>query len=293
MDAPALLISYADLIETELKRCLAPEPGVPAVLCEAMAYSACGGGKRFRGGLAMGACVAVGGRAEQALPAACALEMVHAFSLIHDDLPCMDNSDLRRGRPTCHRVYGEALALLAGDGLLVRGVQILCADKLLAPEATLSVVRILLAALGIGGMVGGQVMDMAAEHTCPSLEELRALDAAKTGALIRASARIGAIAGGGGLLEQDALDAYAASLGLAFQIVDDLLDVTGDAAALGKPAGADSKNGKATYPGLLGLDRARELADREIERAIEQLAPFGERGAFLAELARYVGARDR
>ena len=294
MTAPAKLIEYAALIEGELARGFQDTAGAPARLVEAMAYSVRGGGKRFRGALAMGACAAVGGRPAEALPAACALEMVHAFSLIHDDLPCMDDSDLRRGKPTNHRVYGEALALLAGDGLLVLGLQTLSRSaSRLGPERALEAVAILLAALGAAGMIGGQVLDMEAGHTDSDLDALRALDAAKTGALIRAAARIGALVGGGTPAEGDTLGAYAASLGLAFQIVDDLLDLTGDAAAMGKPTGGDTANAKATYPSLLGLERARALAEAEIAKSLARVAVFGERGTFLADLARYVLSRDR
>lgn len=294
MDAPALLSDYAALIEAALDRHFRDLTGVPEPLAGAMAYSACGGGKRFRGGLAIGACVAVGGRAEEALPVACALEMVHAFSLVHDDLPCMDDDDLRRGKPANHKVYGEALALLAGDGLLVAGLTVLAGGvDGCPPERTLAAMRTLLLALGPAGMIGGQVLDMQAERARLDLAALRSLHAAKTGALIRASVRIGAVMGGGNEKYLAALDSYASSLGLAFQIVDDLLDLSGNAATLGKTPGSDLKNGKSTYPSLLGPDGARETADREIRRALESLEPFGERGAFLAQMARYVGERDR
>lgn len=287
---PSLLSEYAAAIDAELDRLFREAGDIPSSLREAMAYSACGGGKRFRGALALGACVAVGGRPEQALSAACALEMAHAFSLVHDDLPCMDNSDLRRGKPSSHRVHGEAMALLAGDALLVQGLIVLVSSP--GPPARVgAAVGILLDALGPAGMIGGQVLDMEAERRELTLDELRAKDAAKTGALIRAAARIGGVVGGGSEEEVKALDDYAAHLGLAFQIVDDILDLTGDPAALGKPR-SDERNGKATYPILLGVDRARELAAAEIDAALAALAPFGGRGAFLAELARFVGDRD-
>lgn len=292
MAAPALLIEYAERIEEELARVFRGLADAPAGLAEAMAYSACGG-KRFRGALAMGACAAVGGEPERALPAACALEMVHAFSLVHDDLPCMDNSDFRRGKPTSHRVFGEAMALLAGDALLVEGLSVLVKGFAEEPALLSRALGILLWALGMRGMIGGQVLDMEASAKDLSLDELRGLHAAKTGALIRAAARLGAIAGGATPAEEEALDRYAASVGLAFQIVDDLLDLSGDEAKLGKPVGSDLRNAKTTYPLLLGEAAAREMAAREIERALGAILAFGERGRFLAELARYVVERDR
>ena len=294
MEPPVALLRYAALIEAELAGRLGKMDGVPAVLREAMSYSTCGGGKRFRGALALGACAAVGGREEVALRAACALEMVHAFSLIHDDLPCMDDDDLRRGKPTNHKVYGEAIALLAGDGLLVGGLAVLAERTAGCPPArTLAAVCTLLDALGPSGMIGGQVMDMLAEQVQIDLPALRSLHAAKTGALIRASVKIGALLGGAHPDQLAALDVYGEALGLAFQIVDDLLDLSGDMATLGKTPGSDLRSGKSTYPALLGQEEARTMAEGEIARAVVSLASFGERGAVLAEMAEYVGARDK
>jgi len=293
MVAPKELTRYADLVERALIRYLQELVTATPVLREAMTYSTCGGGKRVRAALAMGACEAVGGRAEEALPAACAVELVHAFSLVHDDLPCMDDDDLRRGRPTCHRVYGEAVALLTGDALLVQGLLALLDRPAKIPaKRRLAMILTLLSALGITGMIGGQVLDMQAEHTKLDLPGLRAKDAAKTGALIRAAVRLGALAGRGDAEQMEALDRYAASLGLAFQIMDDLLDLTGDAATIGKTPGSDLRHEKATYPALLGFEHARGLAEEEIDRALAALACFGDSGSFLAELARYVIHRD-
>ncbi|MGE5527932.1 MAG: polyprenyl synthetase family protein [Patescibacteria group bacterium] len=290
MAAPAALLRYADLIEDGLRTRLGGETGAPPVLLEAMRYSACGAGKRIRGALALGACAAVGGREEDALPAACALEMVHAFSLIHDDLPCMDNDDYRRGKPSCHKAFGEAYALLAGDALLVQGLAALAGSPGESARI-LAATRILLAALGPAGMIGGQVLDMQAEGKRLDPQSLRALHAAKTGALIRAAAAIGATLAGAGEARLAALDAYAASLGLAFQIIDDLLDAAGDAAALGKTPGGDARNAKAAFPSLLGLEASRRMAGEEIGKALAALEGFPGRADFLAELARYVEGR--
>jgi len=279
------------MIEDSLAQCFAETPDVPAVLREAMIYSACGGGKRFRGALVLGACAAVGGIERDALPAACAVEMVHAFSLVHDDLPCMDDDDLRRGKPTNHKVFGEALALLAGDGLLVEGLAVMTRTKA-QPGRVAASLCMLLRALGPAGMIGGQTLDLLAETDKPDLAGLQAIHRAKTGALIRAAVGIGGLLGGGSSASLAALDKYAASLGLAFQIVDDLLDLTGDLAALGKTPGSDLRKEKATYPALLGLDRARKMAREEIDRALDALKPFGDRGTFLAEMARFVGERQ-
>ncbi len=292
MAAPGRLIEYGARIEAELQSYLLHLRDIPSILAQAMTYSACGGGKRFRGGLAMGACEAVGGAPGAALPAACALEMVHAFSLIHDDLPCMDDDDLRRGKPTNHKVFGEAIALLAGDGLLVLGIQAIFLSRI-PPERAAAAIGVLLQALGPSGMIGGQVLDMEAEDRRLSLDELRRKDGAKTGALIRAAARIGAIVGGGTKEEEEALDRYAESVGLAFQIIDDILDLTGEEDVIGKRPGSDRKNNKATYPALLGLERARALAEEEIAKALAAVAPFGERGSFLVEMAQYVATREK
>jgi geranylgeranyl diphosphate synthase type II len=273
-----------------------------------MRYSLLAGGKRFRPMLVIGAAEACGGRlgvsqhdAEWlAMPAACAIELIHTYSLIHDDLPSMDNDTMRRGRPTSHVVHGEALAILAGDALLTEAFALLSRDPRgggsIAPEdldgRKLQVVRVVADAAGAAGMVGGQVLDMEAagkpERIDP--ESLRAMHARKTGALIRASAVAGAVMAGADDTLLAAVDVYGENIGLAFQIVDDILDVEGDSSALGKTAGKDAAAGKPTYPSIYGLDESRRLAASTIERALEPIERAG-LGGQLAAIARWIVSR--
>jgi geranylgeranyl diphosphate synthase type II len=263
-----------------------------------MRYSVLGGGKRLRPLLCLMAAEACGGETEPALPAACALEFIHTYSLIHDDLPAMDDDDLRRGRPTCHKAYDEATAILAGDGLLTLAFELI-AREVGPPVVAARCVRILAEAAGPAGMVGGQMADLLAEEQAVdqrsegSLAELEAIHRRKTGALLRAPLRMGAVISGASTLEEEALDDYGRAVGLAFQIVDDLLDVQGDEAKLGKRVGKDCGLGKWTYPRFLGIEgsylRARQLADD----AIAAVAPLGDRGQRLRELALALVERDR
>ena len=270
-----------------------PAAACPPDLARAMRHSLLGGGKRLRPILTLLAAEACGAGPRAALPAACALEMVHTYSLIHDDLPCMDDDDLRRGRPTCHKVFGEATALLAGDSLLTLAFEILARD--VEPrEAAAGCVLALAAGAGPSGMAGGQMADLEAEgRTDITADGLEAIHSRKTGALLRASLRMGGIVAGADAEILRALDIYGQAVGLAFQIVDDLLDVQGDESKLGKRVNKDQGLGKWTYPGLLGLDgsrrRARELADE----AIEALAVLGGRGDRLRALALNLLERDR
>ncbi len=273
--------------EEALHEVVAGWRGAPPRLVEAVRHSLFAGGKRLRPALALGACELVRGVDTPALPAACALEMIHTYSLIHDDLPAMDDDDLRRGRPTCHKVFGEATAILAGDALLTM------AFDTAAETESVEVVRELARAAGICGMAGGQQLDMDAEGKALTLDELRRVHALKTGALIRAAARCGALCGGADAAGTEALAEYGARLGLAFQITDDILDVTGDAAALGKRTGADAAHTKATYPGLAGLDASRRLAEEAVDGAVAALEGFGPEAAPLRDLARFVLERDR
>ncbi len=270
-----------------------PAAACPPQLAEAMRYSLLGGGKRLRPVLALLAAEACGADPALALPAACALEMVHTYSLIHDDLPCMDDDDLRRGRPTCHKAFGEATALLAGDALQTLAFEIL-ARGIEPPAAALGCVLALAEGAGPHGMAGGQMADLEAEErTDSTLAGLEAIHRRKTGALLRASLRMGGIVAGADAATLQALEAYGHAVGLAFQIVDDLLDVQGDETKLGKRVNKDQNLGKWTYPGLLGLDgsrrRARELADE----AIEALTALGGRGDRLRALALELLERDR
>lgn len=242
---------------------------------EAMAYSLMAGGKRIRPLLLMAAAEAVGSKGYNYLPIACGLEMIHTYSLIHDDLPCMDDDDLRRGRPTNHKVFGEAMAVLAGDGLLTLAFEVMLEQKNCSPEILVETVREIAICAGSFGMVGGQGLDLEAEGKTISPEELRRLHAGKTGALFIAAIRSGARLAGANEQQLLALTRYADLLGLCFQITDDILDVTGSDDELGKPAGSDAKNHKSTYVTLFGLEGAQKLAEDTIAEAMECLESFG------------------
>jgi len=260
----------------------------PDRLLEAMRYSLFAGGKRLRPALALAACETVSAGDTAALPAACALEMVHTYSLIHDDLPAMDDDDLRRGQPTLHRKYDEATAILAGDTLLTM------AFGVLAETGSAVAVRELAEASGIDGMSGGQFMDLAAESNPPTtVDGLREIHRRKTGALIRCAVRLGAILGEADTGDLVKLTDYGEHLGLAFQIADDILDVTGDEAAMGKRVHKDDARGKATYPGIAGLDEARRLAADARDAALAALDGFDALANPLRDLTAYVVDRTR
>jgi len=269
------------------------DPNCPLRLTAAMRYSLMAGGKRLRPVLCLLAAEACGGDPGSALPAACALELVHTYSLIHDDLPAMDDDDLRRGRPTCHKAFDEATAVLAGDGLLTLAFEVL-ARHVRPAEAAIGCVRALAEAAGPEGMVGGQMADLLAEGRDDGTPEaLEAIHRRKTGALLRASLRMGGTAAGASGAILEALDVYGGAVGLAFQIVDDLLDVHGDEAKLGKRVGKDSGLGKWTYPGLLGVQGSRRRAEQLADEAVAALEPLGARGDRLRALARDLLERDR
>lgn len=259
---------------------------------EAMGYSLSAGGKRLRPLLVLLACEACGGEVEAALPAACAIEMIHTYSLIHDDLPAMDDDDLRRGRPTNHVVYGEALAILAGDGLLTLAFEIVARDVQPAQVAAACCADLAHAA-GMAGMVGGQVADLEAEgRKVSNVEELEAIHRRKTGALLASSLTMGAriARADSNLIER--LGQFGRCLGLAFQITDDLLDVRGDQQALGKAVKKDASRGKLTYPTLLGIEESESRAQSLIAEACRCLEPLGERRRRLESLAHFVLERD-
>jgi geranylgeranyl diphosphate synthase type II len=301
------------LVDEALEQVLPAPPRCPAIIADAMRYSVRAGGKRLRPLLTLAAAEAVGQAAvpalvpEQAcavaLPAACALELIHTYSLVHDDLPAMDNDVLRRGRPTLHVVHGEGMAILGGDGLLTAAFAVLAGADTIEPMLAvrrLRVVSRVAEAAGAAGMVGGQAIDLqlagqgspqAPTPAAPTVATLTDLHARKTGALIRAAAAAGAIMAGGSEPVIAAIDEYAAELGLAFQIVDDILDVEGDAAALGKTAGKDAAAGKPTYPALVGLDASRRLAHEAIERAEAALGRAGVPPERLLGIARWVIGR--
>lgn len=258
---------------------------------EAAKYSALAGGKRLRPVIVLAFCRLCGGEADKAMPFACALEMIHTYSLIHDDLPCMDDDDLRRGRPTCHKAFDEATAVLAGDGLLTAAFETAAAAKGLDAEAVLRCVRILGREAGMNGMIAGQMLDLGAEHRRISLDALNLLQSLKTGCLLRAACELGCTAAG--CTDARTLEAareYGEKLGLAFQIQDDILDIEGDARTLGKTTGKDARDEKSTFPALLGLEACRALADRLTGEAVAALDRLPGNG-FLTELARSLTGR--
>jgi len=250
------------------------------------------GGKRIRPVLVLAAGEAVGGRREELMPLACAVEMIHTYSLVHDDLPAMDNDDLRRGKPTAHKVFGEAIAILAGDALLTRAFHLLAEVPGGWDDARvrrrLAAAAVLGEACGTRGLIGGQVMDLESEGQATPAEDLECLHRAKTGALLSACVRGGAILGGAAKDELAALSRYAAAIGLAFQVVDDVLDATEDSARLGKTAGKDAAAHKATYVSVHGIDRARAMAAELRQQALDAIAPLGPRGALLGAIARLI-----
>src|SRR5579871_374274 len=295
IDLDRYLKERAAVIEAALAQCVEESSGPASQLFDAMRYSLMAGGKRLRPVLATAACEAVGGEIEAAMGLACAIEMIHTYSLIHDDLPCMDDDDLRRGRPTNHKVYGEAVATLAGDALLTDAFGVLAASAAgpAAPPvaAVLATVAELAQAAGSDGMVAGQVIDLMGEGSSLTIEQLEHLHRRKTGALFVAAVRGGARLGGASEAELAALGEYARNLGLAFQVIDDILDVEASTEQMGKRTGKDLGRGKNTYPGLLGLDRSWELA-RELEgRAQRALSVFDHRAEPLRALARFAVER--
>ena len=282
-------------VDTALDRWLPTTLDSTPRLAEAMRYAVFPGGKRLRPMLVLLSCEACGGSDDAAMPAACAVELVHCYSLVHDDLPAMDDDDLRRGRPTCHKVFGEAIAILTGDALLTIAFEIVAKYSPRAEFVAASCRELALAA-GSAGMVGGQVDDLAAEVDSaerePSIETIQSIHARKTGALLRASVRLGGFAADASSEELAALDGYGSRIGLAFQIADDLLDVCGEEAATGKRVGKDRGRGKLTFPGVVGAERSRELSRDLIRDAIARLDPLGPRAERLRELARFIVERD-
>ena len=273
------------LLEKSLHTAVPAAATKPATIHRAMRYSLLAGGKRLRPLLCCAASEACGGNVRVALPAACAVEMIHAYSLIHDDLPCMDNDDLRRGKPTSHKRFGEGVAILAGDALLTEAFAVLAAAKPLALYTASDLVTELARAAGSRGLIAGQVADLEAEGRQPSEPALYFIHAAKTGMLLRASLKLGAMCAGGTKAQVAALDRFGFALGLAFQIQDDILDATQSAQKLGKTAGKDAAAGKMTFPSLFGLEKSRVLAEQWTEEAIAALRSFGSRADTLRDLA--------
>ncbi|HEX9874399.1 MAG TPA: farnesyl diphosphate synthase [Deferrimonas sp.] len=282
-------------VDRLLNACLPKEDTLPASLHKAMRYSVFAGGKRIRPILMIAACEAVGGDVAKVLPAAGAMEMVHAYSLIHDDLPAMDDDDFRRGRPTNHKVFGEANAILAGDALLTEAFILLSnpeSNRGVPAETLLRVIHLIGRCAGSLGMVAGQVVDMESEGTEVDLPTLEYIHTHKTGALILASIQTGALLGGGSEEALAALTRYGEASGLAFQLTDDILDVVGDQEVLGKDVGSDEARGKATYVALLGLEGARLRARELRDLAVTALAPLGERAEPLRRIAHYIVDRS-
>jgi geranylgeranyl diphosphate synthase type II len=289
----AYLAERRALVDEFMDTVVPPEETAPETISRAVRYSLFAGGKRLRPILVLASAEAVGGRVGDALPAAAAFELIHTYSLIHDDLPSMDDDSLRRGKPTSHVVFGEAIAILAGDALQTHAFRVLAeGDSPVAADRRLRAVAVLADAAGAAGMVGGQVADLEAERRPVDAEALEFIHRHKTGALIRAACEAGAIVGGAADDEVARLARYGESIGLAFQIVDDILDVTGSAASLGKTAGKDERAGKATYPGVHGIDRAHERASELVAAAVDELAPLEGRAEPLARLAQRILERS-
>ncbi len=296
MELRAYLEQKRELVEAALARVF-PEPGGPAEdVVKAMRYSLFAGGKRLRPILCIAGAEAVGGEGQGVMPVACALELIHTYSLIHDDLPAMDNDDLRRGKPTNHKVYGEAVAILAGDGLLTEAFHQMTNMKLskeLRPEALLRVIRIVAEASGYEGMVGGQVTDIRSEGKAVEPRVVEFIHTHKTGAIIAASVASGAILGGGTAAEVKAIRRYGESIGLAFQVADDILDVEGDSAKMGKSVGGDARKQKVTYPSVFGLARSREAQKELVDHAIRALKMFDHKADPLRQIAIYIIERKK
>ncbi|WP_346354186.1 polyprenyl synthetase family protein [Azotosporobacter soli] len=293
-----MLVNYCQgrkvLIENAMREFLAQihAPSLAEILNQSMDYSLFAGGKRLRPILLMAAAEAVGTDGRIFLPCACALEMIHTYSLIHDDLPAMDNDDFRRGKPTNHKVYGESIAILAGDALLTGAFELIAKQPQVAPEVLLRVSGEIAQAAGSKGMIGGQVIDILFEQKQADLATLQEMHRGKTGALFCAAIRSGALLADATDLQLKALTEYAENLGLAFQITDDILDVTGTQENIGKPVGSDVKNMKSTYATLFSLTEARQHAKNAIDSAVESLAIFGESADVLRELVRQLLSRN-
>lgn len=277
-----------EYIDSCLKQYLTGKDAHPPVIHEAMHYAVFNGGKRLRPIMVLEGARLAGGSGESAVPIACALEMIHSYSLVHDDLPAMDNDELRRGKPTCHIVFGEANAILTGDALLTGAFAVMTeAAELPGVKLTnlVQVIREMADCAGSQGMVGGQVIDLESEGKDIDYETLKTLHSLKTGKLFQVALRSGAIIGDMNQEGLEAVDEYAKNFGLAFQITDDILDISGNQELLGKPTGSDARNGKTTYPGLFGLDKSREMAEACVEACIRSLQNFGSEADFLRQLA--------
>ena len=279
------------IIDEALERYIPGEDNYPPVIFKALRYSLFAGGKRIRPILCLASAEAVGGNIESILPVACALELIHTYSLIHDDLPAMDDDDYRRGRLTSHKVFGENMAILAGDALLTKAFHLMSDRGLtekIAPEKLISVIHDIAAAAGYFGMVGGQVVDVQSEGEAVDTEVLNFIHTRKTGAMITAAVKAGAVLSNAGEVELNALTSYGRHVGLAFQIADDILNVEGDHKLMGKGTGSDTKRGKVTYPALVGMDASRKKAGDLVEGALSAIKNFDHRAEPLRMIAAYI-----
>ncbi|EQI10637.1 polyprenyl synthetase family protein [Clostridioides difficile] len=294
MEFKQCLKEKASFVEKVLKEYMPKEEGNQKTVIEAMNYSLSAGGKRLRPILTLEACKIVGGNEDEAIPFAIAIEMIHTYSLIHDDLPALDNDDLRRGRPTNHKVYGEAMGILAGDALLNYAFEVMLAGSINKenPEKYLKAINEIAKGAGIYGMIGGQVVDVESENKQIEKEKLDYIHMNKTAAMMVGCMRAGATIGGANSEQKEEITKYAKNIGLSFQIVDDILDIVGDEAKLGKKVGSDIENHKSTYPSLLGLDKSKEIAHNLIDEAKKSIEKLSDDVDFLKGLAEYIIDRE-
>mgnify|MGYP003369224270 CR=1 FL=1 len=294
MEFKQTLIEKANYIENLLNEYMPKEEGYQKTIIEAMNYSLKAGGKRLRPILTLEACKIVGGNEKDCIPFAVAIEMIHTYSLIHDDLPALDNDDLRRGKKTNHRVYGEDMAILAGDALLNYAFEVMLSNSINKenPKKYLTAINEIAKSSGIHGMIGGQVVDIQSENKKISKEKLDYIHSNKTAAIIIGCMRSGAIIGDANDKDLDKITKYANNIGLTFQIIDDILDIVGDESKLGKNVGSDIDNHKSTYPLILGLDKSKEIAYKLIKEAKDSISSIGEDTKFLHDLADYIIDRE-
>ncbi|TGA24547.1 polyprenyl synthetase family protein [Clostridioides difficile] len=294
MEFKQCLKEKASFVEKVLKEYMPKEEGYQKTVIEAMNYSLSAGGKRLRPILTLEACKIVGGNEDEAIPFAIAIEMIHTYSLIHDDLPALDNDDLRRGRPTNHKVYGEAMGILAGDALLNYAFEVMLAGSINKenPEKYLKAINEIAKGAGTYGMIGGQVVDVESENKQIGKEKLDYIHMNKTAAMMVGCMRAGATIGGANSEQMEEITKYAKNIGLSFQIVDDILDIVGDEAKLGKKVGSDIENHKSTYPSLLGLDKSKEIAHNLIDEAKKSIEKLSDDVDFLKGLAEYIIDRE-
>ena len=279
-------------VNKSLEKFIEEKEAPQATIYKAMNYSINAGGKRIRPVIMLACSELIGGNSDGVMPFACAIEMIHTYSLIHDDLPCMDNDDLRRGKPTNHKVFGEAMAVLAGDALLNKAFEVILKNSQMSPNMTIAALSEIATASGTEGMIGGQVIDIESEDKQIDAVTLMTLHLNKTGALIMAAAKVGALLSGGSREDLLLMEEFSRYLGIAFQIKDDILDVEGSVEALGKKTGADKENNKSTFVSIYGLEQSKKVLADYTEKAIETLSSYGERAEFLIELSRFLLSRE-